>query len=160
MTCIVIGVKKAHDAKVLSFQKELKAIASASRKQLSRDEIARRLEVIEIGWRELDLKEIRDQVKQGHMTRPFYVEPEYVEVVEVVAREQDYDETGRPRRELSIRAGSGVREDQAKFSNAALNSASRPPSPISSASSSSSGSIRSRLPVRKAPLIRPKHPPS
>jgi hypothetical protein len=65
MTCIVSEVKRAHDAKVLSFREELKAIASAARKQLSRDEIARGLEVMEIGWQELDLMAMRKKVERG-----------------------------------------------------------------------------------------------
>jgi hypothetical protein len=148
MTCIVGEVKRAHDAKVLEFQGELKVIASAARKQISRDDIARQLEVIEIGWRELDLKVIRDRVKRGQMSRPFYVEPDYIEAVEVVTQERYYDETHQAESKLPIPEGGSFTEDEAGSSNAALTSTSRTPSQISSDPSSSSESVRSRLPVR------------
>lgn len=96
MTCVVSEVKKRHKEKVRSFQREMEAIASAAKKDLNREDVARRLAVIEIGWQELDLKEMRERIGCGRWSRPFYVEPEYEDAAQSIADEHrgvDVEET-------------------------------------------------------------------
>lgn len=87
MTCVVSEVKERHDANVALFQKELKVIAAAHRKDMEREEIARKLQVMEIGWQQLDLKRLRESVHSGRWSRPFYIDPDYQEAAEIVAQD-------------------------------------------------------------------------
>jgi hypothetical protein len=152
MVCIVNEVKRAHDAKVISFQEELKAVAKASSKSLPREEIARRLEVMEIGWRELDIKEIRERVKHGRRSHPFYVEPEYADAVEAGIR--DHYPSGRVETKTPSPEVKNVDNSDRAYKNrepprVATSSASRSSSSLSSNSAKSSESTKLRLPVRR-----------
>ena len=89
ITCIVDDVKARHDAKVEEFWSEMEAIASVARKDLEREDLARRLQVVEIGWQELDLKEIRERVACGRWSQPFYVDTAYLEAVEIIMRDHN-----------------------------------------------------------------------
>ena len=152
MACIVVEVKRAHDAKAISFQEELKAIAKASGKSLPREEIARRLEVMEIGWRELDLKEIRGRMKHGRLSHPFYVEPGYANAVEAIIQER-YPREPVETKSAFLEVKSVDKSDRA-YKNSehtcmATASESRSSSRSSSKSANSSESTKSRLPVRR-----------
>ena len=151
MACIVGEVKRARDAKAISFQEELKAVAKASGKPLLRKEIARHLEVMEIGWRELDLKHLRENVKHGRLSHPFYVEPEYADAVEMIisecyAKGREETKTSLPKVKSADRHHSVCQCSERTRS--ANRSCSRSSSRSSSNSAHSSESTKSRLPVR------------
>ena len=152
MACIIGEMKQAHDAKAMSFREELKAVAKASGKPLLRKEITRRLEVMEIGWRELDLKEIRERMKHGQLSHPFYVEPEYADAVESIilecyAKGREETKTSLPEVRSAARHHSACQcSERTRLTNS---SASRSSSRSSSNSAHSSESTKSRLPIRR-----------
>lgn len=132
-----------------SFQREMRAIASAAKKDLDREDVARRLAVIEIGWQEIDLKEMRERVGYGRWSRPFYVEPEYEGAAQTIAEEHrdlDVEET----ESISSTASSRGQSVSQAASSRAASSASSGTSLTASESAGSSSARGSKLPLRPA----------
>lgn len=149
LACTTLEVQEKHDANARSFQADLEAVASAAGKILQKDEIVRRLEVMEIGWQELDSMTIKERAKPGRLARPFVVEPGYEEAIEAMFEESTA--IGAPRENSGTPdqpkdAGKEVCVDSSPAMAASI-SPSESTSVSTSTSSPKPRSRKSRLPV-------------